>query len=136
MIHRMPLRIYFEDTDAGGIVYHSNYLNYAERARSEFLISVGLSNRALIERQVAFVVRRAQIEYLAPARLDDMLTVCTRITDVGNASIVMEQTVIRGPDRLVQLTFKLAFINPETMKPIRIPDDLKAIFCIYMKEGV
>lgn len=133
MQHETKIRIYFQDTDAGGIVYHSNYLDYAERARSEFLYDVGLSNTALIEQGVAFVVRHLEMDFRASARLDDLLTVKTHIADLKNASIVMEQVVCRDDTVLVHMTLQLAFIDPRTMRPIRVPADVKELLMTYMK---
>lgn len=133
MQHETPIRIYFQDTDAGGIVYHSNYLDYAERARSEFLYALGLSNTALIERGVAFVVRRLDMDFRASAKLDDLLTVKTQIADIKNASVVMEQVVCRGETELVRMRLQLAFVDPHSMRPIRVPADVKTLFEKYMK---
>ncbi len=133
MQHETKIRIYFQDTDAGGIVYHANYLDYAERARSEFLYDIGLSNVALIDKGVAFVVRHLEMDFRASARLDDLLTVTTQIVDIKNASMVMEQNVWRDGQVLVRMILQLAFINPQTMRPIRVPTDMKELFESYMK---
>lgn len=133
MIHETPLRIYFQDTDAGGIVYHSNYLDYAERARSEFLRAVGLSNQALIDRGVSFVIRQVEISYKAPARLEDLLIVRTQVAEVGHASMVMNQTVVREEQILVDMRLQVAFVDPKTLRPVRIPADLKELFLSCQK---
>lgn len=135
MIHKMDLRIYYKDTDAGGIVYHSNYLEYAERARTEFLHDIGLSNKALIERDIAFIIKRAEIDYKSPARLEDVITVHTRIGEIKNASMIMLQTVKRAEQELVDLKIMVVFVNPHTLKPVRIPEDLKEKFACYLPEG-
>lgn len=135
MTHQLTLRIYYKDTDAGGIVYHSNYLEYAERARTEFLHEIGLSNKALIEREIAFIIKRAEIDYKSPARLEDTITVHTRIGEIKNASMVMLQTVKRGDTELVNMKITVVFVNPLTLKPVRIPDDLKEKFAYYLPEG-
>lgn len=135
MIHKMDLRIYYKDTDAGGIVYHSNYLEYAERARTEFLHDIGLSNKALIERDIAFIIKRAEIDYKSPARLEDVITVHTRIGGIKNASMIMLQTVKRAEQELVDLKIMVVFVNPHTLKPVRIPEDLKEKFACYLPEG-
>lgn len=134
MIHKMDLRIYYQDTDAGGIVYHSNYLDYAERARSEFLRDVGLPVNALLERDVAFVIKKAEINYKSPARLEDLLTVHTSIGEIRGASMVMNQTIKRGDMELVDIVLQAVFVNPKTMAPIRIPTDLKEKFELYQGE--
>lgn len=135
MIHKMTFHIYYQDTDAGGIVYHSNYLNYAERARSELLFDMGLSNTALIQQNIAFVLRRVEIDYRRPARLDDLITVETVVVDMKNASMEMEQTFYRGDETLVVIRLQLAFVNPQTLRPIRIPENIKTLFLKYNKEN-
>ena len=134
MKHTMDLRIYYQDTDAGGIVYHSNYLDYAERARSEFLRDVGLPVNDLLERDVAFVIKKAEINYKSPARLEDLLTVHTSIGEIRGASMLMEQTIKRGDMELVDIVLQAVFVNPKTMSPIRIPADLKEKFELYQGE--
>lgn len=134
MIHKMDLRIYYQDTDAGGIVYHSNYLDYAERARSEFLRDVGLPVNDLLERDVAFVIKKAELTYKSPARLDDLLTVHTSIGEIKGASMVMHQTIKRGDTELVEIVLQVVFVSPKTMAPIRIPTDLKEKFMLYQGE--
>ena len=134
MIHKMDLRIYYQDTDAGGIVYHSNYLDYAERARSEFLRDVGLPVNDLLERDVAFVIKKAEINYKSPARLEDLLTVHTSIGEIRGASMVMHQAIKRGDMELVDIVLQAVFVNPKTMSPIRIPADLKEKFELYQGE--
>ena len=134
MIHKMDLRIYYQDTDAGGIVYHSNYLDYAERARSEFLRDVRLPVNDLLERDVAFVIKKAELTYKSPARLDDLLTVHTSIGDIKGASMIMNQTIKRGETDLVEIVLQVVFVSPKTMAPIRIPADLKEKFMLYQGE--
>ena len=91
MKHSYKVRVYYQDTDAGGIVYHSKYLDFAERARSELLVEMGVSNKRLIEEEgVAFVLSSASIQYKSPARLDDVIEVQTKVKEIKNASMVME----------------------------------------------
>jgi acyl-CoA thioester hydrolase len=121
LVHVFPCRVYYEDTDAAGIVYYANYLKFAERARSEFLRSRGIGNRALQEKDgVVFAVRRVAVEYLAPARLDDLLEVRSRITGVHGASIDAEQDVLRDGREIVKLTLTLACVA-ESGRPVRVP---------------
>lgn len=134
MIHKMDVRIYYQDTDAGGIVYHSNYLNYAERARSEFLRAIGLPLNDLLDREVAFVIKQATLDFKSPARLDDLLTVHTHIGEIKNASMIMEQGIYRENTELVHITLQVVFVNPQNMAPIRIPTDLKEKFALYKGE--
>lgn len=135
MKHKMDFHIYYQDTDAGGIVYHSNYLDYAERARSELLFDMGVSNTILAEQGLAFVLRQVHIDYRKPARLDDLLTVETVVTGMKNASMEMEQTFFKDDDVLVVIRLQLAFVNPNNLRPIRIPDTLKELFLKYYKES-
>lgn len=111
--HRYPVRVYYEDTDAAGIVYYANYLKFAERARTEMLRAAGLGQQAMREAKgVAFAVRRCNVDYMAPARLDDMLEVRTRITELRGAAIEAEQIVTRDNDQLVRLNIMLVCIGP------------------------
>lgn len=111
--HRFPFRVYYEDTDAAGIVYYANYLKFAERARTEMLRELGVGQRALRETSgVAFAVRRCNVDYMAPARLDDALEVRTRITNLRGAAIEAEQIVARDNDQLVRLNVMLVCIGP------------------------
>lgn len=135
MKHKMDFHIYYQDTDAGGIVYHSNYLDYAERARSELLFDMGVSNTILAEQGLAFVLRQVHVDYRKPARLDDLLTVETVVIGMKNASMEMEQTFFKDDDVLVVIRLQLAFVNPNNLRPIRIPDTLKELFLKYYKES-
>lgn len=122
--HRYRLRVYFEDTDAGGIVYHANYLRYAERARSEFLRELGLPHAEMMTRHGAlFVVRRVRMDYLRPARLDDALEVETEVLEVGGASARLAQRFFREGERrmLVGLEIGLAVVRVADHRPVRLP---------------
>ncbi len=132
--HRMKIRIYYQDTDAGGIVYHANYLDFAERARTEMLYEMGISNKFLLDRGIAFVIRHAELEYLAPARLEDELTLLTQIDTVKNASMTLTQTFWRGDQQLVIVRLQAAFIDPKTIRPVRLPADLKQLLEQYKGE--
>ena len=127
--HFLPIRVYYEDTDAAGIVYYANYLKYAERARTEMIRFLGVENRQLMsEEGLAFVVRRCMAEYLQPAYLDDEVTVCTRIKEVGGASFTSVQKIIRNGGNsdetlLVKLEIYLACIN-KNQRPVRMPADI------------
>jgi acyl-CoA thioester hydrolase len=121
-IHRFSLRVYYEDTDAGGVVYHANYLRYAERARTEALRDAGIPHAELVERfGLMFMVHRAEIDYVRPAVLDDLLVVETETMDVGGATVLLRQTV-RGPNGVcATLRIKLACVRIGGNKPARIP---------------
>ena len=126
--HRLPLRVYYEDTDAGGIVFYANYLKFAERGRTEYLRSVGLDHRGLSKDYGAgFAVRRCAADYLSPARLDDPVTVETRVVRVGGASIDMEQAVLRDEEVLCRLAVRLALIDGQG-RPMRLPAEISARF--------
>lgn len=121
-LHQYALRIYYEDTDAGGIVYHANYLRYAERARTEALRDMGIPHAEMTEHfGTMFVVRRIEVDYLMPARLDDSLTVETSALEVGGASLTLRQEV-KGPHGLcARLDVRLACTAPGGNKPKRMP---------------
>src|SRR6202167_4634535 len=102
--HSFPLRVYYEDTDAAGMVYHANYLKFAERGRSEMLRSLGFPHRRLgAENGVGFAVRRCSVDYRAPARLEDALTVDTRLAEIGAATLTVHQQICRDGEVLVDL---------------------------------
>jgi acyl-CoA thioester hydrolase len=125
--HVMPVRVYYEDTDFSGIVYHANYLRFMERGRSNHLRLLGADQRALfdaIEREApgfAFVVRSMTIEFLKPARMDDVLDVVTEYEEVKGASILLKQQVRRGADLLVEAHVRVAFVCGGKAQPIPKP---------------
>jgi acyl-CoA thioester hydrolase len=121
-IHCYAIRVYYEDTDAGGVVYHANYLRYAERARTEALRDAGIPHAELVETfGLMFMVHRAEIDYVRPAMLDDLLVVETEPMDVGGATVLLRQTV-RGPQGVcATLRIKLACVRIGGSKPARIP---------------
>ncbi len=121
-IHRYNLRIYFEDTDAGGIVYHANYLRFAERARTEALRAMGLPHADMMSRHgMIFVVRRVELDYQRPARLDESLTVETTAISVGGASVKLQQRVVRNEETLVIVHLTLVSIRLQTGRAERVP---------------
>lgn len=121
-------RIYYEDTDAGGVVYYANYLKFAERARTEMLRKHGIEQHQLMrEKSIAFVVRRAEMDLKSPARLDDELTIYTKIEQLKPASLLMKQRILRGADELSVIGVKIACVNAE-FKPTPLPKDLLEIF--------
>ncbi|MFV3127835.1 YbgC/FadM family acyl-CoA thioesterase [Niveispirillum sp. KHB5.9] len=138
--HVFPTRVYYEDTDAGGIVYHANYLRFAERARNEMLRLAGFPHAAMVaETGMALTVRRCDIDFRQPARLDDALVIVTRIVDIGAATLDIEQDVCRasglawggvaastGPVPLVRMGLRLACINTQG-RPVRLPAALRAV---------
>lgn len=120
--HLMPVRVYWEDTDAGGIVYYANYLKFTERARSDMLRLLGIDQRAMMDRDsgAMFAVRDVSASYLAPARLDDDLVVETRLTELKGATLSLSQNVMRQDEMLVQTQVRAAFIGLDG-RPRRIP---------------
>ena len=125
--HSFPLRVYYEDTDAAGMVYHANYLKYAERGRSEMLRSLGFPHRKLhAEDGVGFAVRRASIDYLVPARLEDSLTVDTTLTGIGAATLSVNQRIRRGDELIADIDILVACIGGDG-RPRRLPLALRAV---------
>ena len=127
-VHRIRLRVYYEDTDAAGVVYHAAYLEFAERARTEMLRCLGLDHTGLRARLgLAFTVRRCAIEYRAPARLDDLLEIKTRLVRLGGASIDLEQRVLREAQLLTRLDVRLALLGTD-LRVARLPRQLIGAF--------
>lgn len=125
--HIYPVRIFFEDTDAGGIVYHANYLKFAERARSEFIRAIGWDQREklLSEENIGFAVRHCEADYKASARLEDVLEVQTTVTKLSGASMVMNQSFLKDGQEIVNVKVKLACLVLDEGIPYRMPSDLK-----------
>lgn len=125
-MHSIDFRVYYEDTDAGGVVFYANYLKFAERGRTELLRAAGFENRALHEREgVLFVVRRLNADYHRSARLDDLLRVKTSVKTVNNASFEMNQAIFRHDSLLFSMDITLVCINIEG-KPVRLSEELKS----------
>lgn len=123
-----PVRIYYEDTDAGGIVYNANYLKYMERARTEWLRSLGVEQDTLLEQGVAFVVRKVELDMLKPARFNDALTVTVTVKKLKRASIVFEQEILDDAGlSLVRGTVLIACVQIAHMKPFAIPEPLMGV---------
>ena len=124
-VFAFPIRVYYEDTDAGGIVYYANYLRFAERVRTEFIRSLGCSQQNTLEEdKCGFTVRKCEIEYLRPAVLDDELVVTCEMREVKGASAIMYQEVYRGDELLATINVKVAYVNLVKKRPTRIPEDL------------
>lgn len=123
--HRTDIRVYYEDTDAGGIVYYANYLKFAERGRTEFLRALGHDHRAMRDRfGLGFVVRRCTVEYLKPALLDDALIVETRLLSVAGARFEMAQCVLRNDTILCELAVTLGCVDA-VGRPVRLPGGVR-----------
>lgn len=129
----IPVRIYYEDTDAGGVVYYANYLKYLERCRTEWLRSLGFDQSELLrDPGVAFVVRSVAVDYLKPARLDDALQVSLEVIEAGRAQIVFRQHIRRIPadsalptETLISGTIRIVCVNSASMKPCSLPPALR-----------
>jgi len=117
-----PVRVYYEDTDAGGVVYHSTYLNFMERARTECLRQLGFEQAALKDDlQIIFVVHSMSIAFKQPARFDDLLEVTSVLEKIGHGSLVFSQNISRNSQLLVQAQVKVACVNANSFKPSAIP---------------
>jgi acyl-CoA thioester hydrolase len=122
---RWPLRIYWEDTDAGGVVFYANYLKFFERARTEWLRALGLSQQALREQTgVIFVVTDTAVRYLQPARLDDQIEVSVTLADTGRVRLSLDQVAWRGTTRLAEGRIRIACVDAATFKPCALPASL------------
>ena len=125
-IFSLPVRVYFQDTDAGGVVYHASYVNFMERARTEWLRTHGYSNAGLMkEFGVVFVVRSLKLDYLKPALLDDVLDVTVQVKDVGRSRLALLQNVLRGDEVLTEADVHLVCVSLESFKPVSMPEVLR-----------
>ena len=116
------IRIYWEDTDAGGVVYYANYLKFFERARTEWLRALGVEQQQLqAQTSAMFVVADTQVRYLAPAKLDDLLRVTVTVLEQGQASLQLQQQAWRGDTLLVQASIRIGCVDAQSFKPRRIP---------------
>lgn len=120
-----PIRIYYEDTDAGGIVYYANYLKYAERARTEFLRHLGINQEEMLKKEgKGFVVRDCTISYKSPAKLDDALNITCKVTEIKGVSLKMEQKLYREDNILCEISITLVFLSLENMHPSKISPEI------------
>jgi acyl-CoA thioester hydrolase len=136
--HRFPVRVYFEDTDAGGVAYHANYLKWAERARTESLRAMHLPHALMMERHNSMlVVRRIEVEYVRPARLDEALLVETRIQAMGAATLDLRQIVLReeGEEVLARLGVGLVCVRADDLRPARLPEPWRGRLRALMEDG-
>ena len=118
-------RVYYEDTDAAGVVYYANYLKFYERARTDFLRELKISQSNLAnDQKIIFVVRKCHIEYLFPAKLDDMLAVEVKISEINKVSLTMIQKITKSSQLISELTVELVCLNSQTFKPTRLPKNL------------
>jgi acyl-CoA thioester hydrolase len=121
----LPVRVYYEDTDAGGVVYYANYLRFLERARTELLRTLGFGQATLAaDAGIAFAVRSLTVEFLKPARLDDQLEIATRIESLGRAQALFHQRIERDDDTLLTATVRLACLDLERGRAAAMPEDI------------
>lgn len=122
-VFEFNVRVYYEDTDAGGIVYYANYLKFIERARTEWLRSFGIEQDNLLEQSIGFVVKRLEVEHHAAARFNQLLSIQSEIVELKRASILFKQTII-SPDgqRLVSAQVRVACVNLHSMRPVAVPE--------------
>ena len=120
-----PVRVYWEDTDAGGIVFYANYLKFFERARTEWLRSLGIEQQQLkLTTGGMFVVAETSVKYLRPARLDDELIVTAHLQELGHASMTIQQQTLLKNDLLCEGTIRIGWVNATTLQPSRIPQNI------------
>jgi acyl-CoA thioester hydrolase len=125
-VHRFPVRVYYEDTDAAGIVYYANYLKFLERARTEMMGLYGVAHeKARQSGGTVFIVRRCEIEYIVPARLDDELVVETRLKELGGATILLSQDVLREATLLVRASVLIVSVGAQG-RPVKLPAELRS----------
>ena len=137
MEHKFPIRVYYEDTDAGAFVYHANLIKFAERGRTELLRFLGFENKSLRENQgILFVVRHINADYLKPATLDDLLEVQTTVIQLKNTSLVMKQSIYRNSEMIFTADVTVVAIDAGSPKPTRIPEGLRGGFQKYFKESI
>lgn len=120
----LPLRVYIEDTDAGGIVYYVNYLKFMERARTEYMREKGFGKNFIFNHELMFVVQDVKIRYLQPAQLDDELVATARVLQARGASMILAQTVRRGDTLLAEGEVRIACVDKNNLKPKRMPADI------------
>ena len=134
--HYLPVRIYYEDTDTSGIVYHANYLRYCERGRSDFLRMAGVRHLVMLEGEskLVWTLRRISLDYMRPARVDDLLMVRTRYTEMAGARLVGEQEIYKGADLLCTARIEAAVITLDG-RPRRIPADIREKLQPYLSAG-
>ena len=126
---KVPVRVYYQDTDAGGVVFHAQYLAFMERARTELLNALGIDLAHLADVQRAlFLVYELKARYHAPARLNDMLSVSAEVVKMGRASLVFRHRVERGGELLVEADVTLALVDRDRMRPARMPEEIEQAF--------
>lgn len=138
----IPIRVYYEDTDAGGVVYHANYLRFFERCRTEWLRVLGFDQGELAQREgVLFVVAAVRVDYLRPARLDDQLVIDARISALYRSSIAFRQQALRGEEPLgeeplCRAEITVVCVDASTLRPTRLPESLRQLLTPLLQTGL
>ena len=128
LVHHWPLRIYYEDTDSGGVVYHSNYLKFMERARTEWLRDFEIDQKTLKDNlNLMFVVHEIDIKFARSAVFNDEIEVQTKLEKLGSVKIELEQKIFRSSEILIESRVVVASVNSMSMKPMRIPNEIKLL---------
>ncbi|MEX2642560.1 MAG: tol-pal system-associated acyl-CoA thioesterase [Acetobacterales bacterium] len=128
-VHVMPIRVYFADTDAGGVVHHASYLSFAERARTEMLRLLGFDQGHLMrEHGLVFAVRQCEIDFLSPAHLDELLELRTSIVGIGGSSVKVSQSLWHDARELVRMLIRLVCVRLSDVRPARLPADIRVAF--------
>lgn len=129
-------RVYYEDTDAGGVVYHARYLHFFERARTEFLRRLGFEQQQLLDQKnIAFVVTNINIDYKSPAKLDDQIVISTNVIAVKFSQVIFEQKINRGSELLSSAVVSVASVDLSAMKTVKMPSEVRAAFITNMNKG-
>ena len=135
MQHTTDIRVYYEDTDACGIVYHANFVNFAERARCELLRHVGHpASQVEEEFGIMFIIKHIDVNYIAPAKLDDALQVATSVAEMNNSSFKMRQNIRKDGADICKIMITVVCVDMEKVKPVRLPDILRNAFAPYLEE--
>lgn len=127
-IYQLPIKLYFEDTDTMGIIYHANYIKYFERARTDWFRAAGFQPMVMADMGVGFVIRKADIEWLSPLMMDDVIVATAQVKKMGNASVTLEQTIIREDVIVCCAQIVVVCVGTQSKKPIPIPEEIKAVF--------
>ena len=134
-MHTLAVRVYYEDTDAGGVVFYANYLKFMERGRTEWLRTLGVGQQSLSQEQRrGFVVTRLDMQYKSPARLDDLLEITSRVTRLGRASLHFVQSVKRNGELLASGNIEIGCIDVDSLKPAALPKDLYLHLKVLIQE--
>lgn len=132
-----PIRVYYEDTDSGGVVYHSNYLNFMERARTEWLRALGFEQTQLKDQHgLIIVIHSLSMQFKKPAYFNDMLAVRCELSELGRSSLIMKQSISRDGLVLIEAQVKAAFVDAVSFKPIGVPDEMRHKIQLEKPQGL